>query len=529
MFKNIQFFLNIISYYIPYKMSNKNISSGNISDYHTYRLIWPNEIWNDIANIVVPPDFTTYTDGSITSNGLVQLHVSLPLTSLDSKVFELSTNPSLLSMVITNPSLTNLSDTLYNVLSSKPPLNYNPVLIDISDTLLPYNEIIWYIDNINNKVVFTGTNTLSQPISIVFARYIGPYGGLASLGVTGSTGSSLTGSTGYTGITGLSLTGPTGPMDSNTGPTGNTGLSSTGSTGYTGPTGLSLTGPTGLMGSNTGPIGNTGLSLTGSTGSTGPTGLSLTGPTGPIGSNTGPTGNTGLSSTGSTGYTGSTGLSLTGPTGSMGSNTGPTGNTGLSSTGITGSTGPTGLSLTGPTGPMGSNTGPTGNTGSNSTGSTGYTGSTGLSLTGSTGLSITGPTGLQGLSIVGPMGPIAPMGNRYGFGPNVTGNVTLNANMANNYTRCSGSTTITLTNYFDSSVGYLIGNFIYYFINDDITLTPGTTGITFSGDPANFMLISATGGGATYGIISVPCFTEVYVMFQNTGYPVLLINSPIFL
>jgi len=207
-------------------------------------------------------------------------------------MFQLSSNSAALSRVLTDTSVTDITNTLYNTIVGGSLINYNPVIVDSNDMVVSYDETMWYIDNINNVVVFVNMPVLITPITITFAQYIGNYG-VGTL-QTGPTGPGLTGDMGSTGPTGPGLTGSTG----HTGPTG-PGL--TGDTGYTGPTGPGLTGSTGY----TGP---TGPGLTGSTGHTGPTGPGLTGDTGPVGS-------TGITGSGLTGSTGPTGLGMTGPTG----------------------------------------------------------------------------------------------------------------------------------------------------------------------------------------------------------------------
>lgn len=88
---------------------------------YLYRPIRPIEIWNDINNITIPPNFTAYTDGSKTKNGLVQLHLLKSLINISNNIYELETNSSLLSTAIVNNSLTDISSTLYNVLSNSTP------------------------------------------------------------------------------------------------------------------------------------------------------------------------------------------------------------------------------------------------------------------------------------------------------------------------------------------------------------------------------------------------------------------------
>ena len=391
-------------------LSNQYSSSSNIQTLRNSRPLQVIQLWDNLDKVVYPPDFPNYNDGTISNSGVVKLYKSKALTKLSTNLYELSSSPTNLTQVLTDTSVTDLTNTLYNTINGGALINYNPVIIDSANTALPYNESTWFIDSINHKVVFISGSTLVEPLTIIFAQYIGSYGiGYGSTGVTGVTGStgpsltgpigSITGATGYTGLTGV--TGSTGPGQ--TGPTGPIG-SITGATGYTGPTGVTgstgpgQTGPTGPIGSITGATGYTGP--TGVTGSTGPGQI---GPTGPIGSITGATGYTGP-----TGVTGSTGPGQTGPTGPIGSITGATGYTGP--TGVTGSTGP---GQTGPTGPLGSITGATGYTGS-----TGTTGSTGPGQTGPTGpinsnLGPTGYTGVTGnaglIGITGPTGNIGPM------------------------------------------------------------------------------------------------------------------------
>lgn len=132
------------------------------------------------------------------------------LTSVSSNIFQLSSSPSSLTSVLTDTAVTDLSNTLYNTITGGSLINYNPVIVDSSSTAIPYNETVWYIDNINNLVIFVNTPTLVAPITITFAQYIGNYGiGTVRQGPTGATGpvgSSLTGPTGPTGVQG-----PVGP------------------------------------------------------------------------------------------------------------------------------------------------------------------------------------------------------------------------------------------------------------------------------------------------------------------------------
>jgi hypothetical protein len=224
------------SIYIANQVSSLALIAATGSNLEPYRAIWPAQIWNEITNIVIPPDFTSFNDGSITTSGLVKLHKLQPLTDLGNNVFQLTNNQTALSSVVINNKVCDISDTLYNMLYGLPLLNYNPVLIDAYNNSLPYNENIWFIDSIHNKVVFVVPSTLIQPIYIVFAQYIGPYGGLGNSG--GGTIAGVTGPTGAMGPTGASITGPTGPMSNITGATGYTGY--TGPIGYTGATGVGL-------------------------------------------------------------------------------------------------------------------------------------------------------------------------------------------------------------------------------------------------------------------------------------------------
>jgi len=158
------------------------------------------EVWDEKTNIVYPPDFTSSTDGAITTSGLVQLYKQRVLTSVSSNIFQLSSSPSSLTSVLTDTSVTDLSNTLYNTIAGGSLINYNPVIVDSSNTTVPYNESVWYIDNINNLVIFVNTPTLVEPITITFAQYIGNYG----------IGTVREGPTGPAGPTGLGMTGPTG-------------------------------------------------------------------------------------------------------------------------------------------------------------------------------------------------------------------------------------------------------------------------------------------------------------------------------
>ena len=304
-------------------LSNQYSSSSNIQTLRNSRPLQVIQIWDNLDKIVYPPDFPNYNDGTISNSGVVKLYKSKALTKLSTNLYELSSNPTTLTQVLTDTSVTDLANTLYNTINGGALINYNPVIIDSANTALPYNESTWFIDSINHKVVFISGSTLVEPLTLIFAQYIGSYG----------IGYGSTGPTGVTGSTGPGLTGPTGPIGSITGATGYTGP-----TGVTGITGPGLTGPTGSLGTITGPTG-----YTGPTGVTGVTGPGLTGPTGPLGTITGPTGYTGI-----TGTTGVTGPGLTGPTGPISTITGPTGYTG--STGSTGNTGYTGI--TGSTGSL---------------------------------------------------------------------------------------------------------------------------------------------------------------------------------
>jgi len=269
------------SIYIANQVSSLALTTGNGTNLEPYRAIWPAQIWNEITNIVIPPDFTSFNDGSITTSGLVKLHKLQPLTDLGNNVFQLTNNQTALSSVVINTRVCDISHTLYNMLYGLPLLNYNPVLIDAYNNSLPYNENLWFIDSINNKVVFVVPTTLIQPFQLIFAQYIGPYGGLGNSGGT---------SVGITGPTGPASVGTTGP----TGSPGPAGVGTTGPTGSPGPAGVGTTGPTG----SPGPAG---VGTTGPTGSPGPTGVGTTGPTG----SPGPTGYTGP-----VGYTGATGAGV---------------------------------------------------------------------------------------------------------------------------------------------------------------------------------------------------------------------------
>ena len=240
-------------------LSNQYSSSSNIQTLRNSRPLQVIQLWDNLDKVVYPPDFPNYNDGTISNSGVVKLYKSKTLTKLSTNLYELSSSPTNLTQVLTDTSVTDLANTLYNTINGGALINYNPVIIDSANTALPYNESTWFIDSINHKVVFISGSTLVEPLTIIFAQYIGSYGiGYGSTGPTGTTG--YTGPTGTTGSTGPGLTGPTGPLGSITGSTGYTGT-----TGTTGPTGPGLTGPTGPIGSITGATGYTGV-----TGFTGP-------------------------------------------------------------------------------------------------------------------------------------------------------------------------------------------------------------------------------------------------------------------
>lgn len=242
--------LNIIQY--------GNQSSGTI------RLpILQSDVWNWIKDVSYPPNFLSFDDGTIGTDGLTKIYKNKQLSKVSSKSFRLVSNPADLSFVILEGDFDNTNLSVAGLLGNTSPAGYNPILVDSKGTIFYFQSSIWTIDNTNNQITFIGNipPNMKLPIYITFIKYIGNYGGYSSLtGPTGPTGP--TGSAGYTGSAGH--TGSTGP----TGPAGIAG--STGSTSITG-----LAGPTGATGS-------AGITGFGSVGHTGPTGSSsaLTGPTG---------------------------------------------------------------------------------------------------------------------------------------------------------------------------------------------------------------------------------------------------------
>jgi hypothetical protein len=281
-----------------------------------------NEIWVQASEIPTTPSFSTFTDESIDSSGIVKLNVSKPLSANSDGTYSLSTSPETLVNVLMNENISLYDSNLSNVLAETPtnPVGYNPVIKDNNGAIWPMSIGTWYIDDYHHKIVFNRSIYLNSPLQLTFAQYVGLVGIQEIVGPTGYTGPQ--GEIGHTGIQG------------EIGHTGSTGIQ-----GDTGPTGIQGdTGPTGLQG-DTGP--------TGIQGDTGPTGIQGdTGPTG-IQGDTGPTGIQG--DTGPTGIQGDTG-----PTGIQG-DTGPTGPQGeIGFTGIQGTTGLQGeTGLQGPTGPVG--------------------------------------------------------------------------------------------------------------------------------------------------------------------------------
>jgi hypothetical protein len=530
------------------------ISNNEESNLKKYEYIYTDQILNEYINIQIPPDFISYEDGAITQNGLVKLYKLKEIIQVSSNIYELKFDKNNLSKIITDFNYNTLEYTLYNTTNGKPLLNYNPVIIDNNNNILPYNENNWFIDIIKHKIFFFNNVTLILPVKIIFAQYIGPYGGGISTGPTGPTGyinfnttgsTGSTGPTGYTGVTGelgptgytgvtgelgptgyTGVTGELGPtgytgVTGELGPTGYTGVTgSIGSTGYTGVTGelgpTGYTGVTGSIGSTgytgvTGSIGSTGYTgVTGSIGSTGYTGVTgELGPTGYTGvtGELGPTGYTGVTgSIGSTGYTGVTGsigsTGYTGVTGSIGSTgyTGVTGSIGSTGyTGVTGELGPTGY--TGVTGSIGS-TGYTGVTGS--IGSTGYTGVTGeLGPTGYTG--VTGSIGSTGYTgVTGELGPTGYTG--------VTGSVG-----STGYTGVTGS--IGSTGY--TGVTGELGPTGYTGVTGSIGST-GYTGVTGELGPTGYTGVTGSIGSTGYtgvtGSIGSTGYTGVTGSIGPTGY-----------